>query len=756
MALFQKRPLAAACAVLLLAVFFTYFLPLWLVGVLAGVLTVFAILFFVLFLRRKSSYCRLLLFLLLFALSLGSWRVLADVGIPERALARHMDGEVRAELSVIEVSQSNAYGAQILVRVHTLNGNACDVNAILRCEHAFPFYIGDRFIGNFILHDLDFDPYDQKSVYYQKSQGAKAVLLSEQMQDFLFVESGTHSFSARWSDFRAILAHRMTRIEEGEETALLAAMLLGSKEALSPSTTRDFRLCGVSHLLALSGLHLALLVGILDRFLYFLGASKRIRIATVIPFCLFYLMLTGCNYSLLRAVLMLGFVYLAFLLRDERDALTALFLAAAIITLFTPYAVFSTSFQMTVLATLGLLSFGRIQSLLYKFLPKRKGMTGAGLDLLRAVLSSLIISFSTTVCMLPVLWLTIGSFALFTPLANLLLVPLAPLLLISALLLLLFPVHFVAQITCLVPRFVLFLTAQMASQNAMVSFSPAFVPYILIPVMLLTALFLVLDLKRFYPLVLAPSVLGVLAFAIALAVSRTAGAEKLQIVYRRAGNNEGLVLVQNDVAMICDTSNTSFTQLRADWREAQELGATRLVGLLLTHYHSKSPVALSRMTEIAAPENVWLPMPKNKKEREILVEVLQVALRKDITCTLYERGETLTVFGNGTLTVERPLWLSRSSEPAFALSIDFGERTLCYHTAALSEYLRQHEGVHACTANELILGAHGPVPHEEVQIPQTPSLSRVLVGSEKLKELMTVLPDLKYLFYPEKHLYVLE
>ena len=756
MAIFKNRPLAAACALFLLVVFAAYFLPSAITLAVSIFAAVLAAVFLLLFLRRTHPYRFLLLFLLMLAIAGGALRVFINVSLSNSVVEEHIGTRVSADISLLEISQSNSYGAQVLVEVDVLNGDVCDFIALLRCEHAFPFFVGDRVRGEFVMQSLDFEPYDQRSVYYYKSEGAVAQLISAEEQAFVLLESGTQSARARWWDLRAILSHRMTRVETGEGAKLLAAMLLGSKQELSDATVRDFRLCGVSHLLALSGLHLVILIGLLDRLLYMLYASRRVRIAIVLPCSLFYLMLTGCNYSLLRAVLMLCFVYLAFLLRGEKDALTALCFSATLILLVTPYAVFSTSFQMTVLATLGILSFGRIQALLCRLLPRKRGFAGVLLFLLRAAISSLVISLSTTLCMLPVLWLTIGSFSLLTPLANLLLVPLAPILLVGALLLLLLPIPLVASVTCFIAQLVLSLASFLATPGAMLSFHYDFVPYVLIPVIALTLLLLMLDLKKLYPLVLLPSALGILAFAVALTVSHAVGEERLQVAYRSAGKSEGLILVQNSAAVICDLSTTSFTQLREDWREAQALGATRLEVLMLTHYHAKSALALSAICDVAYPAQVWLPTPETEKEKELLAEVLAVAIEKELVCTVYERERALTVFQSGTLTLSKGIYSSRSTEPAFTLSVRFGNRELCYHTAALSEYLRNSKGVHACTAQELILGAHGPVVHEEIEILGGESLSRVLLGSEEVLEKLTVRDGIKYLPYPGRHIYVLE
>jgi hypothetical protein len=150
--------------------------------------------------------------------------------------------------------------------------------------------------------------------------------------------------------------------------------------------------------------------------------------------------------------------------------------------------------------------------------------------------------------------------------------------------------------------------------------------------------------------------------------------------------------------------------------------------LLLTHYHSKSAVAISRFSQNVILRDIWVPAPKDKAEREILSELLRVALEREIRVTIYAENEALTVFDTGILRISERVCRSRSTEPAFSLSLAYGTKQLCYHTASLAEYLSVAQLAHECTATDLILGAHGPVPKTITEI-LAPTAQSVLLGS---------------------------
>ncbi len=754
MRLFRYRPLAAACALFIFSLLSAYFLPLFAALWLSLGFFLAAILWLVFRIFRGFGYRSLLLFLSLLGLFLGSFRVLCEQSASKRVWDARYEQMIETEFTVKEVLYAATYGTELLVDVEAINGEKVSSDAVLRVDVQLPFYVGDRVSAALTVQPLDFEAVDSSAEYRYRAKGAKALLVAETIDSFSLIASGTNTLKTRLLNLRAVLSHRIAAAVGGEQGKLLAAMLLGSKELLSDTTVRNFSFSGVSHLLALSGLHLVILAGMIERLLYLLGVGKRMRIALLLPLCIFYLMLTGCNYSLMRAIFMLGFVYLCAILREDHDSMTALLLAGVTILLFTPYAIFSVSFQMTMLATFGILAFVRIQVFFEAVFPKGRSLLARPLwRLVRFVCSSLILSISTTVMLLPVLWLEIGSYAVVTPLCNLVMVPLAPLILFSAVLVLLLPFSIVGAVAGLPAQLLLFLADLFASWQATVSLYGTLVPFIVIPVVAATVLLLVIDLKRLYPLSFVPAVVCMLAFT---AIFFTADMEQsLSVIYRQSGKNEGIVLVRGSEAMICDLSNTSFTQLRTDWREAQRQGATRLRALLLTHYHSKSATAVSRFAKSTIVGQLWLPRPIDEAQTSLFEDLLEVALREELQIVVYDTNKELTVFDTAKLSFSEHVYRSRSTEPAFCLTLCGDHTAICYHTASYDEYLAAKNEQHACHAEHLILGAHGPVPKKEMYFSDAAAQS-ILVGNTAHLPLLQLPEDRLRILAPRLYQYELE
>lgn len=140
----------------------------------------------------------------------------------------------------------------------------------------------------------------------------------------------------------------------------LDTVLLGNADEISLCSREIFSQAGLAHVLALSGTHVAILssfVLILLCPLRLFGWRAAVYIA-VAAFLWFYAFLTGLSPSVLRAVIMISVVFLARITSRSNTGLNALCLAAIIILIATPRALYSPSFQLTFCAVASILLFG--------------------------------------------------------------------------------------------------------------------------------------------------------------------------------------------------------------------------------------------------------------------------------------------------------------------------------------------------------------------------------------------------------------
>lgn len=146
------------------------------------------------------------------------------------------------------------------------------------------------------------------------------------------------------------IAIRKTLEHGGEYGGILAAMLFGYRQEVDSSIRDSFRRIGIGHVLAISGLHVGLVVIILWRLVGWLGLSSRWRAVLCLILAVVFWTLTGGQTAATRATLM-AVIHLAGMAWGNRaDMLNSLGAAAFFITLANPGAPLDVSFQLSFIA----------------------------------------------------------------------------------------------------------------------------------------------------------------------------------------------------------------------------------------------------------------------------------------------------------------------------------------------------------------------------------------------------------------------
>ena len=158
------------------------------------------------------------------------------------------------------------------------------------------------------------------------------------------------SLRLRMARYRQSLSAQYFAHLGSEEAAIAAAMSLGDKRSLDAAQRQSFSATGVSHVLALSGLHLGILFSLYCLLVVNRLASRRSRVlASLVGVALLwgFALLVGFPLSLVRATVMFTLWQLSVVLYGERSSLNNLALAALLILLFSPASLFDIGFQLS-------------------------------------------------------------------------------------------------------------------------------------------------------------------------------------------------------------------------------------------------------------------------------------------------------------------------------------------------------------------------------------------------------------------------
>ncbi|MEP7162767.1 MAG: ComEC/Rec2 family competence protein [Candidatus Moraniibacteriota bacterium] len=217
------------------------------------------------------------------------------------------------------------------------------------------------------------------------------------------------------------------------EAGLSLGLILGGNDFLGKETQTMFANTGLSHIVAVSGYNMTILVQFCLILGLAFGLSRKPALIVSAFFIFFFLILVGAPASAVRAALMTGAGFIAFFFGRLPASYNALLLAAVLMLAFNPLLLrFDVGFQLSFLATLAILAGG---PLIEMYLPL--GRVWA--KILALLLFTIIIELFT----LPVLFTTFGQVTWLAPVTNLLILPLVPVaMILSAILLpgfLLFP-----------------------------------------------------------------------------------------------------------------------------------------------------------------------------------------------------------------------------------------------------------------------------------------------------------------------------
>jgi len=148
----------------------------------------------------------------------------------------------------------------------------------------------------------------------------------------------------------------LKRINANEQlSAYFKTFILGDKREISNEEYSNYQTNGVSHLLAISGMHIGLFSGMLLFILKLFKLNDKTSFGIVFLFMSFYAFLTGFPASIMRALVFMLFLNLNKIYGLKISNIKCLFLTIFSIVLFSPFIIYDLGFQYSVITVLGLL-----------------------------------------------------------------------------------------------------------------------------------------------------------------------------------------------------------------------------------------------------------------------------------------------------------------------------------------------------------------------------------------------------------------
>ena len=438
-------------------------------------------------------------------------------------------------------------------------------------------------------HFLELSPATNEGEFslpsYYKGEGISGVFQAKTIE---LVRGESSPFAKELFTLKQSLGNRIDALFPEETAGFLKSLFLGERSGITLSEKSLYQSAGISHILAISGLHLSLLGGFFYRLLRKIKLSSLLSSLITSFFLFSYFLFTGSSHSAFRALFMLFLRFAAIQLGKGKDLLSQLSFALLFLLWLNPLSLYSIGMQCSFFTLFVFflleerpgkavrkkkekalskickklaLGFSKHPSLLLKFPAYLSKLIPCLLSTLPHRLQG---SFLFYLALLPLFSLTQFSFPLYAPLLNLLLLPLLPFFfLLGAISILLSYLpeqdFLLLRLFSFSSRFLLNLLFQIFHLFMEKSLALPFSQILLGKMQVLSVMFyfLFLYLLFFFPKAKSLSLLLSLGFLLSLPLYLPKPPKELEIAALDVGQGDGFVLRKGALVFTIDNGSTS-------------------------------------------------------------------------------------------------------------------------------------------------------------------------------------------------------
>ena len=388
--------------------------------------------------------------------------------------------------------------------------------------------------------------------------------------------------------------------------------------------------------------------------------------------------------------------------------MTSLMFAAVAILVFSPSSIRDVGFWMSVFATFGVIIALPLDTYI-RFKLRQIGKRPFA-KAIRYVISTLIISFSATLMILPFSCFCFGALSLVGPLSTLILSNAVSLILIFAPIFLItsripFLSGILGFILELLSGFVLNVSEELSKmEHIYVSLDYDFVLYFVLPFFILFAILMVVRIKH---KLLIPVFVLIWACVFGAFEYNAINDPVLYFGYVHLGRNEYICLSRNGENTLIDISDGSKGKMNEAALYAIEKGFVEIDTLILTHLHNKHVDYFEEMYSNYLVRRLVIPLPQNDSESNVATSLKLLADEHDVEIYTYENEATFEIYG--TKIKCEHAYIKRSTHPVIKVEI-FDKKSVLYMGSSYSEYGETDD------SEIIIVGTHGPICKNDFSI----------------------------------------
>jgi competence protein ComEC len=628
------------------------------------------------------------------------------------------EGEVTAT-GTVQSFDTSSYKATVHIKTTDINETAfSEYNLIVFLDknEYYGYSVGSEVKIKGVIESVsNSSDFDAESYYNAK--GISGFI--NEVTYFEITDTGEYPLSYKIQDFRMTVCRKIIYTSNEEVGGLLCALLLGEKEFLPIGTKLDFSRIGISHILALSGMHLAILTVGLTKLLRFFGVGKKTATVCGIIFTVFYMIITGFSVSVTRAGFMLIISSLLFLFSRTKDSLTSLFLAVTAICIVEPYSIFDTSLWLSAFATLGIVVFGEYISTRY-----------SKPSFFKWIAISLLSSFFAIAATFAITTLKFDGISLVAPITTLLFSLLIEVFIYIGLLLVLLGSYLpIKRLLIPIGDFILYASDTVSDVKSIyVSTNFAIVKIFAVAFATMFFAFFIMNIKHKRTVIC--SMVFVLAGIFVTAKIMTYSSENTEQICYFADTDERIVVSDDGEIALIDISNYKKKTAYSSYAQATHCNLTRIDNYIFTHYSYYIGETVEVLLDSILIDTIYLPTPQDKTEERIMFEVANLADSANTKIEIYQSEDFIEI-GN---TAIFPLHNSKlGSSKKNMITILRDEKFYTYLNVNMFRGETKNMALEVMDGSHtIILGRHGDGSYNYKFTHKLDNAENIVISSERI------------------------
>ena len=510
---------------------------------------------------------------------------------------------------------------------------------------------------------------------------AKGIFLTGQAYGRLEVERPDHiplrDWPAYWSQ---ALKESISKAFPDDVSGLVQALVTGNRDNLSDPFTTSLQRAGLSHTVAVSGMHLAFLAGLLSMLF---GGWRRLASLVTIPVTILFTLTAGCTPSVVRAAVMILLLHIGPLFYRERDEFTSLGGALLLLLLYNPFSAAHIGLQLSFAAVAGIFLCAQpLQTALMAripFRPAKRWTFWWAIQLVpKFIVSTFCATLGASVFTVPLSAIYFQSVSLIAPLSNLLTLWAVAVLFGAGVLIGTLGV-FVPELAALVALPIAplgrYLNAVIDGLSSLtfsaVTTQSVYYRAWLVLVYLILMLIPILPGKKRW---IIPTCCGVTTLCLAMLLNAWSfwwGSGAITVL--DVGQGQSVLVRSGQFLCLVDCGGDSYDSagdISADF--LGDYGVGRLDLLVLTHFHADHANGVAQLLKRVQVDTLAIP-PATGEEEPLREEILAAAEAQGVEVLEVGEDTLLTLGQDRTVQLYAPLGAGETNEAGLTCLVSNGD-----------------------------------------------------------------------------------